>query len=203
VVEVGARERLIAVVVVAVVVLALFWILLVSPERSQASNLNSQIAAARSALESEQGQVAAGEQARSAYPAAVRAVTLLDAAVPLSDELPQLIRLIDRLEVGHVIGWQTTSISTGGSSSVGLSSIGLSFSFTASYARLQSFFTAIDALIGTDGTNVLVKGRLFTVDSVSLSPLAGHGAAATVSMTAYQQPVGTPATGLSAPTGSP
>jgi hypothetical protein len=106
-----------------------------------------------------------------------------------------------------VIKWSTTSLS-GVAATGGLSSIGLSFTFTATYGRLQSFFTAVDALTQTDGTNVRVKGRLFTVNSVTLTPVGGGGATATVNMDVYEMPVSatptaaTPATGATAPTGT-
>jgi hypothetical protein len=175
----GARGRLIGCVVVAFVAVAAVWSLVVSPERSKSSQLTSEIVSARSTLSSEQGQLAGDEQARSKYVAALHAVTLLETAAPLDDEVPQLIRLINRLEVGHKITW------TAG----GLDSANWTFSFTSSYANLQSFLAAIDALTATDGTNVMTKGRLFTVNSIGLNPDEGN-VTASVNMTVYQQPAG-------------
>jgi Tfp pilus assembly protein PilO len=189
----GARERLIGAVVVALVAVAAIWILVVSPERSKSSTLASEIATARSTVSSEQGQLVGDEQARLKYVAALHAVKLLETAVPLDDEVPQLIRLINRLELGHRISWTTTSLSGGQAGAGGLTSVDWSFSFSSSYANLQSFLTAIDALTATDGTNVMTKGRLFTVNSIGLTPANG-GVQASVSMTVYQQPTGVPAT---------
>jgi Tfp pilus assembly protein PilO len=192
----GARERLIACVVVALVAVAAVWILVVSPERSKSSNLASEIATARSTVSSEQGQLVGDEQARSKYVGALHAVKLLETAVPLDDEVPQLIRLINRLELGHKITWTTTSLSSGSGGAGGLTSVDWSFSFSSSYANLQSFLTAIDALTVTDGTNVMTKGRLFTVNSIGLTPAAG-GVQASVNMTVYQQPTGVQPTSTS------
>ncbi len=184
----GARERLIAGVAVAIVVLVAFWLLLVAPERNTSNSLAAQIATARTTLAGQQSQLAAGESARSRYVASVRAIKVLEAAVPLSDQEPALIRLLDALEVGHVIKWDTTTVAAGAPGSQGFDSIGLTFSFTATFARLQSFFSAIDSLTQTDGANVLAKGRLFTINSVTLSPQGHGGTSATVSMTVYQVP---------------
>ncbi len=181
----GARERLIACVVAAVVVVVAVWVLLVSPERNKAASLNTQIAAARSTLAAEQAQVASAEQARTDYPKEVRAVTLLEKAVPLTDQEPQLIDLINALEVGHLIHWTVTDLTQAGPTSSGFPTINLSFTFSLNFFRLQSFFTALDALTATDGTNVRVKGRLFTINAVTLG-----GSQATVAMTAYQSPLG-------------
>jgi Tfp pilus assembly protein PilO len=190
----GARERLIACVVAALVVVAGVWLIAVSPERSKSANLASEIATARSTVASEQGQLVGDEQARSKYVAALHAVKLLETAVPLSDEVPQLIRLVNRLEKGHRITWTTTSLSGGSSTASGLSAVDWSFSFNASYSNLQNFLAAVDALTVTDGTNVMTKGRLITVNSVGLNPSGGR-IQASVTMTVYQQPTGVPATG--------
>jgi Tfp pilus assembly protein PilO len=195
----GARERLIACVVGAIVAVAAVWILAVSPERSKANTLTSEIATARSTLSSEQGQLVGGEQARSKYLAAIHAVKLLETAVPLDDEVPQLIRLINRLELGHRITWTTTSLSGGTAGANGFTGVDWSFNFSSSYANLQSFLTAIDALTATDGTNVMTRGRLFTVNSIGLTPDDGR-VTATVNLTVYQQPTGVPATGSSGTT---
>jgi Tfp pilus assembly protein PilO len=185
----GARERLIACVVVALVAVAAVWILVVSPERSKSSNLASEIATARSTVSSEQGQLVGDEQARLKYVGALHAVKLLETAVPLDDEVPQLIRLINRLELGHRISWTTTSLSAASAAAGGLTGVNWTFAFSSSYSNLQRFLTAIDALTATDGTNVMTKGRLFTVNSIGLSP-APAGVQASVNMTVYQQPTG-------------
>jgi Tfp pilus assembly protein PilO len=185
----GARGRLIGCVVVAFVAVAAVWSLVVSPERSKSSQLTSEIVSARSTLSSEQGQLAGDEQARSKYVAALHAVTLLETAAPLDDEVPQLIRLINRLEVGHKITWTNTSLTPASAGAGGLDSANWTFSFTSSYANLQSFLAAIDALTATDGTNVMTKGRLFTVNSIGLNPDEGN-VTASVNMTVYQQPAG-------------
>jgi Tfp pilus assembly protein PilO len=189
----GARERLIGCVVVALVAVAAVWVLLVSPERSKASNLATEIATARSTLSSEQGQIVGAEAARLKYVAALRAVKLLESAVPLDDEVPQLIRLINHLESGHKIRWTTTTLNGGSATASGFDAVNWSFSFGSSYSNLQSFLAAVDALTATDGTNVLIKGRLFSVDSISLTPNNGR-VTASVTMTVYQQPTGAPAT---------
>ena len=183
------RERLIACVVAAVVIVVAVWILLVSPERNKAASLNTQIAAARSTLAADEAQVALAEQARTTYPKEVRAVKLIENAAPLTDQEPQLIDLLNRLEVGHVIRWTTTGLATGGATGAGFPTIGLTFAFNASYLRFQKFFAAIDALTATDGTNLLVKGRLFTIDSATFAK-----GTATVTMTVYESPQSVPST---------
>jgi Tfp pilus assembly protein PilO len=183
----GPRLRLIVVVIVSLVIIVAAWVLLVSPERSKANTLNTEITAARASLATEQSQVAAGVQARTEYPGEVHAVNVLETAVPLSDEEPQLIRLINSLEVGHHINWTSATYSPGGASTGGFPTLNLGFSLTASYSNIQNLFTAMDNLTMTDGTNVLTTGRLFSIDNVSLTNATG-GAAVQVGLTVYQLP---------------
>ncbi|MGD0197950.1 MAG: hypothetical protein ABSC56_08605 [Solirubrobacteraceae bacterium] len=183
----GQRDRLIACVVVALIVVVAAWLGLVSPERSKASSLLSQINSERATLVSDQSQLASAREARAVYPDEVHALTVLLNAIPTSDEEPQLITLINKLEDGHLIQWHATSF--GSSSADGFQAIELSFSFTASYVNLQQFIAALDALDETDGANVVAKGRLVNVNSLSLSGDSG-ATSASVTMTVYEQPSG-------------
>jgi hypothetical protein len=187
----GARERLIGSVVVAVVVLAAAWLLLVSPERAKVTSLKTQIAAEQTTLNTEKSTLVADEHARTAYGTDVHAVGVLAKAVPLSDEEPELIRLINKEEVGHSIKWSTTSITPGGPGAGGFNTYSLSFAYTSDrWSDLQSFLTALDTLTQTNGANVGSTGRLFTVNSISISPATSNKISATVGMTVYLLPAG-------------
>jgi hypothetical protein len=180
----GPRARLIAVAAVALVAIIAMWSLLAAPERSTATKLVGEISAERASVTAAQQQVAQGEQARAVYPGEVRSLAVLSQAVPASDDTPQLIGLINSLEVHHKVNYSSTAFSAA-SGAGGFDSLGLSFAFAANFLDLQQFLGAFDALTLTNGTGVLVNGRLVTINSVNLSP-DGKGLGATVSMTAYQ-----------------
>jgi Tfp pilus assembly protein PilO len=190
------RERLIACLVVALIAVGAMWLILVSPERKSVVNLESQISAEHQTLSSDQAQLVSAEQARTKYPAELHAMNVLLTAVPLTDEEPQLIKLINGLENGHTIKWSSATFAP--SSSGSFPSLDLTFSFTANYLNLQSFLTALDSLARTDGLNVATSGRLATVNSISLSGV-GKNMTAGVTITVYQEPLGTAAIGASSP----
>ena len=194
----GARERLIIGIVAAIVVVGLVWVAVVSPERSTANGLSGQIVAEQQTLAQDQSQLALAEQSRTSYKSAVHAIAVLNTAVPLSDEVPALIRLVNALEAGHSVSWSTTSLSS--ASTADFPAINLTFSFRAGYVNLQHFIAAIDSLTSTDGLNVAARGRLVTVNSLGLSPVGGGATAASVTMTVYQEGLGDGATGASGPT---
>jgi Tfp pilus assembly protein PilO len=180
----GPRARLIIVAAVALVAIIAMWTVLVSPERSAATKLVGEISAEQANVTAAQQQVAQGEQARAVYAGEVRSLAVLSQSVPSSDDTPQLIGLINSLEVNHKVNYSTTAFASGAAAG-GFESLALSFGFAANFLDLQQFLGAFDALTLTNGTGVLVNGRLVTINSVSLSP-EGKGLAATVSMTAYQ-----------------
>jgi Tfp pilus assembly protein PilO len=182
----GARERLILSVIAAIVVVAGVWLIVVAPERSQASNLLAQITSERQAVASAQAQVASERVARASYAGEVHALRVLLDAIPTSDQLPQLINLINTLESGHVIDWKTTSFTSSGGG--GFNGLSISFSFTANYQNLQRFIAALDAMNQSNGSDVVTTGRLVTVNSLQLSADANHRESASVAMTVYQQP---------------
>jgi Tfp pilus assembly protein PilO len=184
--ELGARERLIVCVVVAVAAVLAAWFLLLSPERSSLATVNSQVTAEQVTLASEQSSLSAGEQARGSYKAALHAVAVLEHAAPLADEVPALIDLINGLEKGHRITWKSVQLSgSGAASAAGLQTLTLNLSFTSSYTDLQNFFAAFDALTRSDAVNILTEGRFATISEVNLGPVGGK-VTATVTITVYQ-----------------
>jgi len=184
----GARERLIACFVVALAAVLAAWFLLLAPERSKLASLNTQISSEQASLASEQAQLTAGESARSSYRSAIHAIDVLDRAAPLADEIPALIRLVNRLERGHSVSWKTISFSPGTDSE--LPSLELVFAFASSYSNLQRFIVAFDRLTRTDAVNVAASGRLATIDSIGLTPVAGGGLSASITATVYQTAAG-------------
>jgi Tfp pilus assembly protein PilO len=198
----GARERLILCVVVTLAAIAAVWLLLVAPERRKSNNLTGQLTSERATLAAEQAQLGVAEQARTGYRKTLHAMMVLETAVPLSDEEPQLIRQIDRLEKGHKIKWGTTSLTPGTATAAGFPALTVSFTFDSSFINLQRFLYALDSLTQTDGTNLAATGRLATVNSLNLSATEGM-TQAQVDITVYQLETGagaTGATGTAAPT---
>jgi hypothetical protein len=202
----GARERLIGFVVLALVIVAAAWVAVVSPERSQVTNLNGQISTEQGTVSSETSQLTAAKQARAVYGKQIHAVNVVDRSVPLSDEEPTLIRLIDKEERGYNINWTSTSLGLGGTAAGGMGSIGLAFEYTATrWIDLQHFFVSLDKLTRTDGSNLAATDRLFTINSVSVAPEGAKTITASVSMTVYLLPTVTAAAtpGTTTTTASP
>lgn len=85
------RDRIVAVVVGVVAVIAAAWLLVISPKRDQASQLQNQIASAQSALGAARSQLLQGQAARQAFRTSYATLVRLGEAVPTDDNVPSLI----------------------------------------------------------------------------------------------------------------
>lgn len=90
------RDRIVAIVVAAAVLLAGFWFLALAPKRKQSSELSAQLATQQQRLTAAQASVAQAEKAQGRYEADYAAVAELGQAVPADDDVPSLVYQIDR-----------------------------------------------------------------------------------------------------------
>jgi Tfp pilus assembly protein PilO len=193
------RDRLVVAVIAAVVVVGAVWVILVSPERSKTSALDTQISTEQTALTQAQTGLDNARDAVSAYVGHVHQIDAVMRAVPTGAGEAQLIRTIVKL-AGTKVDFRTLGVSSGGATSAGPVSLDLSFSFKANYGNLQSFLSALDALTTTDGSSLNANGRLFTIQSVSLAPTPPNSTTASIMASVYQQSLSAPV-GATSPTG--
>jgi trimeric autotransporter adhesin len=211
---VTTRDRLVLVGVSALAVLAVVWLLLVSPERKQASKLGSEVTAAEAQLASAQSDATSALAARRRYSAAYASVVNLGKAVPASEEVPSLIyQLAQATDQKHVQFSSITSGATGSgpaaapsaastastaaataAASAGFTQMPFTFVFGGSFNDLYHLFRELNAAtVRTSAGGLRVSGRLLTLQSVKLEPSGKEGAGAhqltgTISATAYVLP---------------
>jgi len=193
----------------ALTLLAAVWLLLVSPERSRASKLNSEVSAASAQLASAQGDAASAQSAQQRYSSAYSSVVSLGKAVPASDEVPSLMyQIAQATNEKHV---QFTSIATGGgvggsssagpaaspvaaeAASAGFTQMPFTFVFGGSFNDLYHLFQQLNAAtVRTSSGGLQVSGRLLTLQAVKLEPAGAEGSShqltGTITATAYVLP---------------
>jgi Tfp pilus assembly protein PilO len=224
------RDRMVLIAVIVLAVLGGAWMLLVSPERKQANELNAQVAAAQAQLISAEGKVSSARAAQSEYGSAYASVVSLGKAVPPSQEVPALIDQLTQASKAKSVDFSAiTASGAAASSSAGASSgaaasagstasftsLPFSFTFSGSYFDLEHLFRQLTDFANlTPSGDLQVSGRLLTINSVSLSPGAGNESGGkesganrqltgSISATAYVLPAGqalTGATGAAAST---
>jgi hypothetical protein len=91
-----ARDRLVAIVVVALALLAGAWFLVIAPKRQQAQDLVGQIQVQRDALAQAQQKVTTNTNARTAYNHDYATVAVIGKAVPSDKEIPSLLYQLEK-----------------------------------------------------------------------------------------------------------
>jgi Tfp pilus assembly protein PilO len=194
------RERIVLIGIVVVAILGAGWILLVKPERKEASKLHEETTTAQSTLQSAEGELASARSAQAQYASAYSAVVNLGKAVPPSEEVSSLIYQLAQatkdkhVEFGSITNGAASSssaakpaasaaaasspaASTASASSaaaatpVGFSTLPFTFVFNGSFFDLEHLFKHLDGFATTSSKGDLeISGRLLTISSVKLDP---------------------------------
>ena len=210
------RDRLVLIGIFVIAVLAVGWLMIVTPERNKASQLEAQVIAAQGQLTSAQGQLAQAREAQARYRVAYASVVRMGKAVPPGKEVPALVYQLDQASQSKHVAFESINSSNTGSSSSSSSSLSataasgfaqlpFTFTFTGSFADLSHLLTRLDNFTASTHSGVLlVNGRLLTIQSVNLTPQSSstsqtHSAVGkltgTITATAYVLPVGQGLTG--------
>jgi hypothetical protein len=182
---VRARDKLGLAGVLTVVVIGAMWLLLVSPERAKVGSLSTQITAEQAALTAAQSQLDSARSSVAAYVGNIHGIDAAVRSVPTNPAEAALIKTIVKL-AGTKVDFRTLDIG-GANPTAGPIAVGLTFNFNSNYGNLQNFLSAVDALTTTDGTHISSRGRLFTIQSVSLTPKGGGETTAAIVASVYQQ----------------
>jgi Tfp pilus assembly protein PilO len=222
------RDRMVLIGVIVLAVLAGAWLLVVSPKRQQAGKLDTQVSEARAQLSTAEGQLSSARSAQVQYAAAYASIVSLGKAVPASEEVPSLIYQLAQASNQKNVEFSSIAAGSGTGSSIsasaatptvaaaGFSQMPFTFVFNGSYFDLEHLFQELNRFtVRTTSGGLQVSGRLLTVQSVKLAPLATSGSGAsqgvserlsgTITATAYVLPPGQGLTGaatVTTPTGA-
>jgi hypothetical protein len=189
------RDRLVIMAVLLLAVLGGGWLLLVSPERKQAAQAQTQIEGARQQLQSAQAQATSERSAEARYASAYVSVVRLGKAVPPLQEVPSLVYELEQVSNQRSIDFNSiTSSATGASAATPTASAAatpaaftqmpFTFIFKGSFAGLARLLGQIDGFARTTSaggaasaadasastpTGVQVSGRLLTIQGVTLA----------------------------------
>jgi Tfp pilus assembly protein PilO len=213
------RDRIVVMVVCVLAVLGAAWVLVVSPERKQASKLDAQVSAAKAQLAGAEGQLDSARAAQAQYAAAYSSIVSLGKAVPAGQEVPSLIYQLS--QATHQQNVEFASIATpavatsppvgasnAATAAASFSPMPFTFIFNGSFFSLEHLFKTLTGFTNRSSSDALqVKGRLLTIQSVKLAPqIEGSTAGATkgklsgtITATAYQLPAGQGVTGGATP----
>lgn len=193
--KISGRVALVLCVVAGLLVVLIGWYALISPQRSKASELNTQVSAAELQLADAQRLLAAPNKARTA--AALRAA---NRALPDTPQTSAILRQLSALAAASQT--EIDSIGPGAVATTGgAQAYPLSLSMKGRYFALQKFARLLRQSADVKSGKITGTGRLYSIDSIGFG---GGGAApgqasglisATIALNAfvYGQPVAAPA----------
>jgi Tfp pilus assembly protein PilO len=111
---VTARDRIAALVVGAVVLLAAFWFLALAPRRTEATSLADKITQAQQRLDTARQAAAVASKARARYDADYATVAKLGKAVPADDDVASLVYQLDNVSRGTHIDFRSIQLDISG-----------------------------------------------------------------------------------------
>jgi hypothetical protein len=211
------RDRTLIGVVVAALVVAAAWFLMLAPQRKEARRLSDDVATERQALTQAQSDAAAGLAAKRGYDRAYTTVARLGAAVPEDDNVPSLLLQVEHsaeatkidfreLKVGGSSGaappppaaapadpTQATTATLPPGAAVGAAgfpTMPFSFTFTGDFFRMSDFVGRLERFLVVRNRGMLVSGRFMTIDGIALTagPDGFPQIQANVTATAYLLP---------------
>jgi hypothetical protein len=150
---------------VAIAAVALVgWFGLVSPQRSKASDLDRQIAAAKTQLAVAKATTDSSAAGKGSGASALALARAMPRQVEMAGVLRQLLGAADRSAV------RLDSVTPqAAAAKSGYSAVPIDVVVTGRYVGVQQFLRELRTQAGVAGPHVHATGRLFSVDSVSLA----------------------------------
>jgi Tfp pilus assembly protein PilO len=172
-----------------------FWMVGVSPKREEAAKLDKQAAKLESELVTHEEEVMRGEEARREFPTDYQKLVTLGKAVPGSDDTASLLVQINRIAKRNKLEFREIELSSDGEETeaaaavegaspteaaaallplgatvgaAGLAVMPYTLTFQGNFFTLADFIEEVDALVMTENEDVLVDGRLLTLDGYAL-----------------------------------
>jgi len=148
-----------------VVIVAIGWIALVSPERSKVGKLDTQISAVQTQIDQRKTAL---ETPKVAVHVRVSDVFRLTRAMPDSADMPGIILQLNRVAAGH--GLKFTSIQPGPQvAQTGFNVQPLTVIVQGGFGDVSKFLGDLRKLVRVKKHNLNASGRLFAVDSVDFA----------------------------------
>ena len=168
--------------------LVLGWVLLVSPQRSAAASIAKATQAAEAQIVEAQSAVHQAPPKAPKQPV-IRTAGLyqLAKAMPSSTDMPDVLLELDQVAraAGVSVGLIQPGPETAGIG-VPYSTVSIQMTFTGNFYSLTDLLYRLNSLVSVRDGTLDASGRLFSVNSVGLSPNGnGNGLNATVEVTAY------------------
>jgi hypothetical protein len=161
-------RALFAAVIGGVLVYALvFWFVMVSPKRAEASALKAEVAALEITVT--EARIAATPRSNEdTKPIAVADIFRLAKAMPSVPDMPGILLELDR--IAEETGVEFQSVTPLASAVVGdYQTVPITLAFDGNFYELSDFLFRLRTLVGVRGGELRASGRLFSVETISFA----------------------------------
>jgi hypothetical protein len=178
--RITGRVALLIIAASAFVILLLGWFAFVGPQRSKASDLDSQVASTQTQIDDSQRLLTGSVRRQS-----LAAVRQLDRVVPDQTKMSELLRQLSsnaktsQVELDTITPSAPTAVS-------GAEAVPLTVGLTGHYFAIQRFLRLLRASADVRNGRLVSTGRLYTVDNVQfIGGQAGGVVTATLGVNAF------------------
>jgi len=158
------------------------WFLLVHPQSSKLKSLKEQTAEVQAKLDAYQQQVAA---ARAAPKIEVADIYRLAKAMPDRTDMPDLLLELDQTAQSAGVKLQSIQPSAPAEGASGYSTVHITLSADGNFYTLTDLLYRLRTLVYVRSGSLEANGRIFSIDTVNLSPTSGTQMLATITLDTY------------------
>ncbi len=183
--------KLVLPAVLAVAVVAAFWLLILSPEREALAKLDADISAQESAAVQSEQLAVTYAQAKGDYRKNYATVVRLGKAVPADDDVRSLLVQIDDAAKRSKVTFRSLNVTGSGAAkagttasptglapapgtvsvgSAGFSAMPFTFAFSGSFFHLSDFFRRLEHFVTVQNDSIDVTGRLLLMGNIAVTP---------------------------------
>jgi hypothetical protein len=165
--KLSPRALFIAVIGGVLVYALVFWFVLVSPKRAEASALKAEVAALEITVAN--ARIAAAPRSnQDTAPIAVADIFRLAKAMPSVPDMPGILLELDR--IAEETGVEFQSVTPAASVVVGdFQTVPITLAFDGNFYELSDFLFRLRTLVGVRAGELRAAGRLFAVESISFA----------------------------------
>jgi Tfp pilus assembly protein PilO len=180
----SSARPIVAILLVVAAAIA-FWTLALSPKRSEAEKLDTQVESLNASVESARGELAQATAARRTFPTAYHQLVELGQAVPATDETPSLLVELEHLATTSGVVFETITLEGEGeaapeatgeatsTTSAESGSIGTPAAEVVPATEVEASLLPLGASIGTAGLAVMPYSLSFSGNFFGIAKFIG------------------------------
>jgi Tfp pilus assembly protein PilO len=175
----------IVVAICGVLVLALGWLVLLGPKQKRVADLRAQTAAVQQQISDDLTRASTARSATGAPTIKTADIYKLETAMPSITDMPDLLLELDQTTKAAGVSLDSIQPSALTDTGFGYSSEHITLSADGNFYTLTDLLYRLRTLVYVRSGSLEANGRIFSIDTVNLSPTSGTQMLATITLDTY------------------